>query len=881
MGLKNLADVAHAGETILSMLRANEIQPDATLVDSLLQAVDSISGMLDDAENSNECDISKVMARLEKVINKTHLEEASAQEVGTAASKATSLPGSEIPQTVPSPSPERGNISSPVSLGDATAESTTTRTQDLSETAELADLQAAMADRGKSDTGETVILEKRKDDSSRKDTVRIKLDLLNELMQLAGELVLVRNQQLLSVDKSDPQARTNLQRLNIVTSELQETIMATRMQPIGNLFGKFTRIVRDLGKKLGKQIEIEITGSEVELDNTILEALSDPLTHLVRNCCDHGIESPPDRARSGKPEVGRMVLRAYHESGQINIEITDDGKGIDPKFIRRKILEKGLKTEAELSAMGDKEITALILLPGFSTAEKLSDVSGRGVGMDVVKTSIEGLGGTLDIDSQVGRGTTIYMRLPLTLAIIPCLVVMVGEYRYAIPQVNLEELVCLYDEDVKNKIECAGGREVYRQRNQLLPMVRLEEVFKRDKRFSERVNAEIAEFHRHGQERRYLEYLNRKSEPGNEDLRFTQSLNFAVLKVGLNSFGLIVDRVIGTEEIVVKPMHPSLKSLGSYAGATVMGDGKVALIVDAMGIARHAGISLDGRAGAAAKLAAQVFTDTQTVLLFASGPEEQFAMALPLIKRIESIPVSRIEKIGGKEYITIDDVSTLVLRLDKHLNVSACEDKEEMYLILPKHCKNPFGILASRLVDTQTTSIDLNTESYKEEGLLGTAIIKDKMTLFLDIHSLIERAEPTWFPSRRAPGSGGSNRRILLVEDSPFFRQLAKKHLESEGYRVTTAENGQEGLTKINEHEFDLVVSDIQMPIMDGLAFLKNLRDGERQKSIPAIALTSLDSTADRARASEAGFNRYELKMNRDGLLTSVSELLGASETDN
>ncbi|MBI3794005.1 MAG: response regulator [Nitrospinae bacterium] len=851
LGLKTMAEVAHLAETILSMLRAGELKPDATLTDALLGAVDTIRGMLGDVEHSNEQDVSATMARLKAVLDAKGALPAQApptmEEILAEAKLAADAKLAEEEK----PAPEAP--AAPTTIVAAAVK------HDAPPPPPKPD--------GPSD--------RRSVERGGGESVRIKVGVLNKLMQLAGELVLVRNQQLLAKEKSDQQLRGHIQRLNLVTTELQETIMATRMQPIGNILGKFPRVVRDLGKKLEKNVELEITGNEVELDNTILEALNDPLTHLVRNCCDHGIEAPEKRAESGKPEMGKILLRAYHGNGQVNIEITDDGKGIDPKFIRRKVLEKGLKTEADLSALNDDQITSLILLPGFSTAEKLSDVSGRGVGMDVVKTSIEKLGGTLDIESRAGVGTTIRMRMPLTLAIIPSLIVTIGDFRYAIPQTNVEELACLYDDDVRNKIESAGAREVYRLRDQLLPMVRLEEVLKRKDKFTETTNSEIMENHRQIQEKKYTETLNKQIAGGNADVKLTQSLNFVVLRVNTVSFGLIVDRVIGTEEIVVKPMHPALKNLYCYAGVTVMGDGNVALILDAQGVAKHAGIDIDEKIETAVK-DQTTMGDYQTVLLFKSGEAEQFAVALPMVKRIETISPVRVEKIGGKEYITIDGVSTLVIRIENHLKVSPCVNKDEMYLLLPKHYKNPYGVLMSSLIDTTETSIELNTDTYKEDGILGTSIIRDKMTLFPDLNTLVEMAEPAWFVGEKVIAV--SKARILLVEDSPFYRQLVKKYLETRGYDVSTAENGQDALEKLKHIETDVLISDLQMPVMDGLQLIKHVRNNQRWKNLPTVALTGLNSETSRLKAEEAGFDRYALKADKERLLETVAELVASRE---
>jgi two-component system chemotaxis sensor kinase CheA len=705
-----------------------------------------------------------------------------------------------------------------------------------------------------------------KSPSDHPETIRIHVDILDQLMTLAGELVLVRNQHLLAADKSDPVMNGISQRLDIVTSELQETIMRTRMQPVGNVFSKLPRIVRDLTKKLDKKIEIVMQGQEVELDKTILESLSDPLIHLIRNSCDHGVEMPDVRKKAGKNEVGQILVKAYHEAGQINIMIKDDGKGIDPEAVKERAIENGIKTSEELAQMSEKDINALIMLSGFSTAETISDVSGRGVGMDVVKTSIEQLGGSLDLESTQGEGTCMNIRLPLTLAIIPCLVVVVDEFRYAIPQVNLEELVSLYKNDVYNKIECAGEQEVYRLRGQLLPMIRMSEVLSRHTAFTESDRSQITETYRQNA----AAVLQGQEKP-------QRSLTFAVVKIGAKRFGLIVDRVIGTEEIVVKPMHSAIKNLDIYSGATVMGDGKVALILDIEGIARHTRVELNSNLEeeSANQTKEIVARETQTVLLIKSGETEQFAIPLPLVRRIEKISVDQIERIGNKEFITIDDNSTRIVRLEQILSVSSCIEKDTLFLLLPKHIKRPFGILLSAVVDTAEAPMQLNIESYMEEGLLGTAIIQKRLTLFLDIYRLIELLEPNWFADRKKQQKGiTGKKKILLVEDTIFLQQLEKRYLEADGYEVITAENGKEGLERLAEDKFDLIVSDIEMPEMNGWDFISAIRKDHRYRNIPAMAVTALDTDADRVRTLKSGFDAYQVKIDRERLLLQISELL-------
>ena len=726
--------------------------------------------------------------------------------------------------------------------------------------------------------------------AERGSTIRINVDILDKLMTLAGELVLVRNQQLMSMDRSDAFSRNIVQRLDVVTSELQETIMQTRMQPIGNIFNKLPRIVRDLSQTLGKKIELVTQGSEVELDKTILESLNDPLLHIIRNSCDHGIEPPEEREKAGKNPKGVIRLRAYHEGGQINLEISDDGKGIGIDAVRQQILERRLRTDHDLAQLSDKEVLSLITLPGFSTAQKVSDISGRGVGMDVVRHAIDELGGNLELETWPGQGTSLHLRLPLTLAIIPCLIVTVAGHRFAIPQVNLEELVCLYDDDVRTQIEVAGNQEVYRLRNRLLPMVRLNEILARPTPFTRKTKAHIAgRHHRQG-----ADAAPEDQSPGGSgsDPAFTvlsqsqsphavaDSLSFAVVKVGAERFGLIVDKVIGTEEIVVKPMHSSLKSLQCYSGATVMGDGSVALILDIEGIARHAGVFLEQpeETFISKKGTGVSDEDTQSILIFRNGPQEQFALALPLIRRIEKIAMRDVETVGQKEFITIDKQSTLVIRLDRLLSVSPCDPKEEMFLILPKFIKRSFGLLMSQIIDIVETPIRLNTESYVEEGLLGTDVILGHLTLFPDLYRLIELAEPQWFAERRqALPPPTDKKRILLVEDSSFLRHMLRRYLSTDGYEIWDTEHGKQALELMEHQDFDLVVSDIEMPVMDGMEFIKKLRYSGRQKDIPAMALTSLNTEEDKRRALAAGFNKYQVKIDRERFLADCAKLLTTS----
>ena len=528
-------------------------------------------------------------------------------------------------------------------------------------------------------------------------SLRVHVSLLDQLMTLAGELVLGRNQLLQSMSSEDQRgADIAGQRIDLITSELQEAIMLTRMQSIGNVFNKFPRVVRDLSQSLEKQVELHLEGKGVELDKTIIEAIGDPLTHLVRNAVDHGIEIPDVRQQAGKNPMGKIYLKAYHEAGQVNIEIADDGKGLDGRMLVQKAMEKGLISEDQAKVMSDKEKINLIFLPGFSTAEKVTDVSGRGVGMDVVKTNLDKLGGIIDIDSEMGKGSTIRIKLPLTLAIIPCQVVMTGNERYAIPQVNLEELLRIPANQAKDRIERVGDAEVVRLRGNLLPLIKLSDVIgtssiytdpnsgekhmDRRKSISDRRSKEspliadettVQTQPQDGIEEKQV--LERKSK----DRRYhsNSALNIVVVSTGAMKYGLVVDELNDSEEIVVKPLGRDLKNCKGYAGATIMGDGRVALILDVGNLAQMAGltsIEASSRATDVSQENLQALReqkDRQSLLLFRSAENEQYAAPLSMVERIEKIKTTDIENVGGKRVIRYRGGSLPLFCVDEVANV--------------------------------------------------------------------------------------------------------------------------------------------------------------------------------------------------------------------
>ncbi|HEX6961387.1 MAG TPA: chemotaxis protein CheA [Lacipirellula sp.] len=543
-------------------------------------------------------------------------------------------------------------------------------------------------------------------------TIRVDVALLDKLMTRVGELVLARNQILQYTSRRDDAAfQSTAQRLNLITTELQEGVMKTRMQPIGNVWSKFPRVVRDLSSQLGKQVRIEMEGKETELDKTIVEAIKDPLTHLIRNAVDHGIEKPDVRQAAGKPTEGRLFLRAYHEGGQVNIEITDDGAGLNTDRIRKKAVERGLITADQASRMTDREAAQTILLPGFSTAEEVTSVSGRGVGMDVVKTNIEKIGGAIDLQSTAGQGTTVRIKIPLTLAIIPALVVTCGGDRYAIPQVSLLELVRLEGEQARKGIELVQGSPVYRLRGQLLPIVYL---------------------------RHELE-LEPAPIEGASNL-----LNIVVLRADDRQFGLVVDSINDTEEIVVKPLGKQLKGIDVYAGSTIMGDGKVALILDVLGAAQRCHVVSQHRDRGVTNHALHVAArqgGRQTQLLLEVG-DRRLAMPISLVSRLEEIPRAKVEWAGHREVVQYRGEIMPLVRLHKLLNIpSSGDDNLPLQVIVFQEGGQRYGFVVDRIADIADAEVAM-TGACESDQVLVSAVVQERVTDLLNLPALMRRVSP-------------------------------------------------------------------------------------------------------------------------------------------
>jgi two-component system chemotaxis sensor kinase CheA len=668
-------------------------------------------------------------------------------------------------------------------------------------------------------------------------SIRVNVDVLENLMTMVSELVLTRNQllQIMRVQK-DTGFNAPLQRLNHVVSELQEGVMKTRMQPIGNAWSKLPRIVRDLSHELNKKIELVMVGADTELDRQVLELIKDPLTHMVRNSADHGIEMPADRIKAGKPETGVINLNAYHQGGYIIIEIIDNGRGLSMAKIKSKAIANGLVTEAEAQLMSDSQIQQMIFKPGFSTAETVTSVSGRGVGMDVVRTNIERIGGTIEMRSVEGKGSTFLIKIPLTLAIVSALILECGGERFAIPQISVLELVRA-SAKTEYKIERINGTPVFRLRNRLLSLIALDDM------------------------------LNLPSNRRGDDCYIV------VTQVGNYVFGLMVDQVFDTEEIVVKPVSPILRNINIFSGNTILGDGSVIMILDPNGIAGAAGqITLEdtelmNAAAAAAKGAKS--KDEMALLLFNAGIGGPKAVPLPLVSRLEDIDLSQVEFTSGLPVIQYRGNLMPLMACDESFDFHVGGNRP---LLVFADGERSMGLLVDEIVDIVEDDIKVQLAPDRA-GLVGSAIISGRATEIIDVAHYLGRAFSDWFnPSPRA-AYDEAEKRVLLVDDSPFFRNLMKPLLTAAGYHVTTVEGAAEALALIeNGMQFDAVVSDIEMPGMSGFEFAQRLKQDDRFRDTPLVALSAFASDRDLDRGRRAGFTDYVAKFDRDGLLQTLSQ---------
>jgi two-component system, chemotaxis family, sensor kinase CheA len=693
-GFAKLGALAHAGENLLGRLRDGQLLLNADITTALLELVDAIRQILAEiARGGTEGAgaYGALTSRLAVVAESAPTPTAAPPAPSRVADHPTPPPAPPRRDVPISPVPQIANAPPPVEEREQLPTAAVATAPDIADEAKPVEPAAVESPATAVET-----------------TVRVDVELLNQLMNQVGELVLVRNQ-------IRPFAETIAQRvfvqatqqLDHITTELQEGIMKTRMQPIGGLWSRMPRVVRDLGRAGNKQVQLEMHGAATELDRTLLEAVRDPLTHLVRNAVDHGIEAPATRRERGKPEMGQVVLRAYHEGGLVNVEISDDGAGIDPKRVRDKALRMGLVSQERALAMTDNQLMQLIFCPGLSTAERITDVSGRGVGMDVVKTNIERIGGSVEIESRPGQGTTVRVKIPLTLAIIPALMTEADGQRYAIPQVSVREIVSLQHPGSRAAVEAIGSARVYRLRGELLPLVSLHEVL-------------------------HLP----ESAAGDPPLG-----TMVVLQAVGQRFGLIVDRVKNTQEIVVKPLHQTLAKLSVYSGATILGDGRVALILDVAGLARLSGITQRGRDARdegpsveQEEIEEDEAPSQAEVLVCQISADRHVAVPLPDVMRIEEVPVVDIQASTGQSVTKYRGGIMPLVSLKRGGSVAAGETGQVLVVV---HAigRRHVGLCVDKIVDIASVTDDIDT-SVQQREVRGRTLVHGQVVDVVDMREL-------------------------------------------------------------------------------------------------------------------------------------------------
>jgi two-component system, chemotaxis family, sensor kinase CheA len=668
-------------------------------------------------------------------------------------------------------------------------------------------------------------------------SIRVNVDTLEHLMTMVSELVLTRNQLLeISRRNEDTEFKVPLQRLSNVTAELQEGVMKTRMQPIGNAWQKLPRIVRDLSGELGKQIELEMHGADTELDRQVLDLIKDPLTHMVRNSADHGLETPAERTATGKPEIGTIRLSAYHEGGHIIICIADNGRGLNTERIKAKALQNNLVTEAELEKMTEAQIHKFIFAPGFSTAAAITSVSGRGVGMDVVRTNIDQIGGTIDIKSVHGEGTSVIIKIPLTLAIVSALIVEAGGDRFAIPQLSVVELVRARANS-EHRIERIKDTAVLRLRNKLLPLMHLKKLLKIDDGSS--------------------------SDPENGFIVVTQ--------VGSQTFGIVVDGVFHTEEIVVKPMSTKLRHIDMFSGNTILGDGAVIMIIDPNGIAKALGAAGNASRDLADETAGHHAASGEqmtSLLVFRAGSTQPKAVPLGLVTRLEEIAADKIELSNGRYMVQYREQLMPLVQMEA---VEVRPTGSQPILVFADDGRS-MGLVVDEIIDIVEERLHIEVAGSSGHGILGSAVIKGQATEVIDVGHFLPMAFSDWF-TRKEMRPSMASQSVLLVDDSAFFRNMLAPVLKAAGYKVRTATGAQEALATLRSGQaFDVVLTDIEMPDMNGYEFAETIRSDQHFGQMPIIALSSLVSPAAIERGKLAGFHDYVAKFDRPGLIAALKE---------
>ncbi|MFC7292156.1 chemotaxis protein CheW [Hirschia litorea] len=844
LGLPRLEAVAHAGETLLGKFRDGALPVTPSAVTLVLESIDQIKSILEFLESSGAepaGNDEELIARLEDASNGgliagAIVEEAPANDAEAVLAGLDDDEDEEDPNAPP-PGIDPANWDAQlgrelrpgeVSLADLEAAFNSVEPDEIEQPAPVvAKVEAAAA-------AAPVAIEKASPLANQ--TIRVAVDVLEDLMTMVSELVLTRNQLMQMVrGLDDSEFKAPLQRLSAITAELQEGVMKTRMQPIGTAWKKLPRIVRDACQDLNKKIDLVLDGESTELDRQVLELIKDPLTHMIRNSCDHGVETPEARKSNGKPETGTIHLRAYHEGGHIIIEVADDGAGLNTQRIKEKAIEKEVVDAAEAANMTDAQIHRLIFAPGFSTAAKITNISGRGVGMDVVKTNIELIGGVIDLRAVEGEGTTFLIKIPLTLAIISALIVGVGEERFALPQLSVVELVRTGNER-DQRVERISNTQVLRLRDRLLPLVTLNQILG----LGDGAGSDVVD------------------EDGNAFV--------VVMQVGDTRFGLVVDEVFDTEEIVVKPLTNMLSGLRQYSGATILGDGSVIMILDPNGVAKEVS-SIEGasQANAASKAEDNINDDRMSLLLFRAGGDEPMACPLSLVTRLEDLDASTFEHAQGHQVVQYrGKLMPLVHAAGSHMIKS--EGKQPILVF--NQGDTVIGVAVDEILDIVHETVNYEMAEMTP-GVLGAAVLKGKTTQIIDVAHFLNEGQRDWAKLATSMKQK-QRRRVLLVETHPFFQNMLSPLLKAAGYDVTLAPTEDKAIEILkSEASFDAVLADIDAS--QGVSRLAVAIDANAQLiSAPRFGLSNRDD----AQPTEMGMSIP--KADRQALLMALDTALKA-----
>jgi two-component system chemotaxis sensor kinase CheA len=820
LGLPRLEALAHAAETLMSKFRDGmPVTGDAVTL--ILSTIDRIKNILDDLEKQQAEPAgtdTDLIGELERMVLEAP-PTAPAAEPPAAKQAAGSLTYQVL---------ERQLRPGEVSLDELERAFRETANEAPAVPAPAAK-PAAEKPAGAEEGGE------KSDTKIANQTLRVNVETLETLMTMVSELVLTRNQ-LLEIARrhENSEFKVPLQRLSNVTAELQEGVMKTRMQPIGNAWQKLPRIVRDLSAELGKQIDLDMRGADTELDRQVLELIKDPLTHMVRNSADHGLETPADRRKAGKPDKGTIRLSAFHEGGHIIIEISDDGRGLNTARIKQKAIANGLVTEAGAEKMTEAQIHKFIFAPGFSTAAQVTSVSGRGVGMDVVRTNIDTIGGTIEVKSTLGHGSCFTIKIPLTLAIVSALIVEAGGDRFAIPQLAVIELVRAQSNS-EHKIERIKDAPVLRLRDKLLPLIHLRTLLRLD-------NGE-------------------SSEPENGFIVVTQ--------VGRETFGIVVDGVFHTEEIVVKPMSTRLRHIAMFSGNTILGDGSVIMIIDPNGIAKSVGtVSTQNAMTDDADAQKRGSADEMTsLLIFRAGASQPKAVPLSLVTRLEELDIKKVEMSNGRPLIQYRGQLMPLIRVSDDVKLKT--EGSQPLLVFSDEGRS-MGLAVDQIIDIVEDRLNIEVPS-ETPGVLGSAVIKGQATEIIDVGHYLPQAFEDWL-IRTEKKMKARARTILFVEDSAFFRNMLTPVLRSAGYAVTTVPGAQDALEVLKQGQVDMIVTDLEMPGMSGFELAEVVRKDERTAKMPIIALSALTSPESIERGRQVGFHDYIAKFDRPGLIAALKE---------